>query len=358
MGRAVSGAPDILRRVETLSQRDLNRALLARQGLLEPLALGLPAALDAVCGIQAQYAPSMYVGAWSRMRGLARDDVTRALERREVVQATLLRGTIHLVSPQDYWAFALAIREERRTWWLRATAKAGAPRAAGMERAGATLRAALADGATLRRAEIDELLGKQTAHGIGMWVDLVRVPPSGTWERRRADVFGLAEDWIGPPAVDGDPLEHLVARYLRAFGPASRKDVASFTGLKLGDLKPALAALEPERYGSESGEELLDVPDAPLPGGDVAAPVRFLPTWDAALLVHARRTQVLPERFRPRIFHVKMPQSVPTFLVDGAVAGTWRWVDGEIVLEPFEPLPGDVLAEVRAAAEPLAAFHA
>ena len=204
----------------------------------------------------------------------------------------------------------------------------GAPRAAGMERAGATLRAALADGATLRRAEIDELLGKQTAHGIGMWVDLVRVPPSGTWERRRADVFGLAEDWIGPPAVDGDPLEHLVARYLRAFGPASRKDVASFTGLKLGDLKPALAALGPERYASESGDELLDMPGAPLPGGDVAAPVRFLPTWDAALLVHARRTQVLPERFRPRIFHVKMPQSVPTFLVDGAVAGTWRWVDG------------------------------
>ena len=342
----------------TLSQRDLNRALLARQGLLEPLDLPLPDALDAVCGIQAQYAPSMYVGSWSRMRGLSRADVTGALERREVVQATLLRGTIHLVSPRDYWAFALAIREERRTWWLRATAKQDAPRAAGMERAAETLRAALADGATLRRAEIDALLGKRAAHGIGLWVDMVRVPPSGTWERRRADCFGLAEDWIGPPAVDGDPVEHLVARYLRAFGPASRKDVASFTGLKLGQLKPALEALELERYATEDGEELLDVPGGLLPGGDVPAPVRFLPTWDATLLVHARRTQVLPERFRPLIFNVKMPQSVPTFMVDGAVAGTWKWVDGEIVLDVFEPLASGALDEVRAAAGPLAAFHA
>ena len=342
----------------TLSQRDLNRALLARQGLLEPLGLPLPDALDAVCGIQAQYAPSMYVGSWSRMRGLARADVTGALERREVVQATLLRGTIHLVSPGDYWATALAIREERRAWWLRATAKQGAPREDEMKRAAGRLRKALAGGATLRRTEIDELLGKQTAHGIGMWVDMVRVPPSGTWERRRADRFGLAEDWIGPPAVDGDPVERLVARYLRAFGPASRKDVASFTGLKLGQLKPALAALPLERYASEEGEELLDVPDGLLPGGDVAAPIRFIPTWDAALLVHARRTQVLPERFRPLIFNVKMPQSVPTFMVDGSVAGTWKWVDGEIVLDAFEPLASGVLDEVRAAAGPLAAFHA
>ena len=100
------------------------------------------------------------------------------------------------------------------------------------------------------------------------------------------------------------------------------------------------------------------MPDGALPGGDVPAPVRFLPTWDAALLVHARRTGVLPERFRPRIFHVRMPQSVPTFVVDGAVAGTWKWVEGEIVLEEFEPLAAEVREAVEAAAMPLAAFHA
>jgi hypothetical protein len=343
--------------VETLSRRDLNRALLARQGLLAPLDAPLPAALDALCGIQAQYAPSMYVGLRARLRAFARDDLTRALERREVVQATLLRVTIHLVSPQDFWPFALATRAARRTWWLRAR-RADAPPEAAMERAAERLRGELAGGATLRRTEVEALVGKVVAHGIGLWVDLVRVPPAGTWERRRADVFGLAEDWIGPPAVDGDPVEHLVARYLRAFGPASRKDVASFTGLKLGELAPALEALEPARFASEDGEALLDLPGGALPGASVDAPVRFLPTWDAALLVHARRTGVLPERFRPLIFHTRNPHSLPTFLVDGEVAGTWKHEDGAIRIAPFEPLPAAAREAVEAAAALLAAFHA
>ena len=346
----------MLARVETLSRRDLNRALLARQGLLEPLDLPLPAALEAVCGIQAQYAPSMYVGLWSRLRRFARDDLTHALEQRTVVQATLLRVTIHAVSPEDFWPFALATRAARRTWWLRAM-RADAPPEAELERAAERLRAELAGGATLRRAEVEALVGKVLTRGVGLWVDLVRVPPAGTWERRRADVFGLAEDWIGPPAVRGDPVEHLVARYLRAFGPASRKDVASFTGLKLGDLRPALAALELVRYASEDGEELLDVPGGALPGSAVAAPIRFLPTWDAALLVHARRAGVLPERFRPLVFHVRNPHSLPTFLVDGEVAGAWKHEDGAIRLDPFEPLTPAAREAVEAAALPLVAFH-
>ncbi|HZB78131.1 MAG TPA: winged helix DNA-binding domain-containing protein [Solirubrobacteraceae bacterium] len=347
----------MLARVETLSRRDLNRALLARQGLLEPLDLPLPAALEAVCGIQAQYAPSMYIGLWSRLHRFARDDLTRALEQRAVVQATLLRVTIHAVSPADFWAFALATRTARRRWWLRAM-RADAPPEAELERAAERLRAALAGGATLRRTEIEALVGKVLTRGVGLWVDLVRVPPAGTWERRRADVFGLAEDWIGPPAVRGDPVEHLVTRYLRAFGPASRNDVASFTGLKLGDLRPALAALELVRYASEDGEELLDVPGGALPGGALAAPVRFLPTWDAALLVHARRTGVLPERFRRLVFHTRNPHSVPTFLVDGEVAGAWKHEDGAIRLDPFEPLPPAAREAVEAEAVPLAGFHA
>jgi hypothetical protein len=299
----------------------------------------------------------MYIGLWSRLHRFARDDLTRALEQRAVVQATLLRVTIHAVSPEDFWAFALATRTARRRWWLRAM-RADAPPEAELERAAERLRAALAGGATLRRTEIEALVGKVLTRGVGLWVDLVRVPPAGTWERRRADVFGLAEDWIGPPAVRGDPVEHLVTRYLRAFGPASRNDVASFTGLKLGDLRPALAALELVRYASEDGEELLDVPGGALPGGALAAPVRFLPTWDAALLVHARRTGVLPERFRRLVFHTRNPHSVPTFLVDGEVAGAWKHEDGAIRLDPFEPLPPAAREAVEAEAVPLAGFHA
>ena len=129
-------------------------------------------------------------------------------------------------------------------------------------------------------------------------------------------------------------MEHLVRSYLAAFGPATRKDVQSFTGLSLTTLKPVLERIGPEQL--EDG--LLDLPEAPRPDPDTPAPPRYLPTFDATLLVHARRTQILPEAYRPRIFNTKTPHSKPTFLVDGAVAGTWTYEDGRVVRDEFEPL--------------------
>ena len=87
-------------------------------------------------------------------------------------------------------------------------------------------------------------------------------------------------------------------------------------------------------------------------------PVRLLPTWDATLLVHARPTQVLPERFRPLVFNARLGQSVGTFLVDGQVAGTWRFDAGQVRTDPFEQLPPGTRDEVEAEAERLGAFHA
>ena len=342
----------------TLTRRELNRALLARQLLLERGRMPLPRALEQVGGIQAQYAPSMYIGLWSRLDGLERDAVTAALVDRSAVQATLMRVTIHLVSREDFWPFALATREVRRALWLRSRPEPVSARA--MTGAARTLRDRLSGGRELRRTEIEALVGKARAHGAGLWLDLVRAPPSGTWERRRADVFALAEDWVGPPPqLDATAAAgHLVRRYLGGFGPASRKDVASFTGIPLTPLDKVLARLELRRFASEDGEELLDVPDGPLPDPDAPAPPRFLGTWDATLLAHARRAGVLPEDHRPRLFSTKTPHSFPTFLVDGAVAGTWRHERGEIELAPFAPLGAADERALRAEAERLAAFHA
>jgi hypothetical protein len=343
--------------VRTLTRRELNRALLARQLLLERGELPLPAALERVAGIQAQYAPSMYVGLWSRLAGFERGALTAALERREVVQGTLMRVTIHLVSRADYWPFALATRTARRERWLRSVRDA--PSAAAMAGAARTLRRRLAEDGQLRRADVEQLLGKTRAHGIGLWLDLVRVPPSGTWERRRADVYGAAEDWIGPPEITARAAaEHLVQRYLEGFGPATAKDVASFTGLTVTALKPALSALELCRFRSEDGEELLDVADGPLPDPETPAPPRFLPTWDATLLVHARRTGLLPEEHRSKLFGIKTPHSFPTFLVDGAVAGAWRYEDGRVTLEPGTKLDRATRHALDEEAERLALFHA
>ena len=299
----------------------------------------------------------MYVGLWSRLARFERGDLTAALERREVVQATLLRITIHLVSRADFWPFALASRAVRRTLWLRATPDA--PSAAAMAGAARTLRRRLRRDGVLRRAEIEELLGRQRARGAGLWVDLVRAPPSGTWERRRADLYALAEDWIGPPELTvRAATELLVRRYLGGFGPASAKDVASFTGLGAAAIAPVLSRLELVRFRSADGDELLDLPGRPLPDPETPAPPRFLPTWDATLLVHARRTGVLPEEHRPKLFSTKTPHSFPSFLVDGAVAGRWRHERGRIELEPFGRLDPATRRALDDEAERLVALHA
>ena len=336
-----------------LTQRELNRALLARQLLLEPGKGSLAKTLERIGGIQAQYAPSMYIGLWSRMEGFERDSLTRALERRRVVQGTSLRQTIHLLSPAQWWRYAIATRESRRDAWLayrkdvkRAEISAGARRA----------RKALA-GRSLNREELKDVVGIGSVGitGVNNWLDLVRVPPSGTWERRSANVFALAEDWLGPePELDVEEAQRETVRdYLRAFGPAAPADIVSWSGLPTKVVHEVLGKLELRRFRDEQGKELVDLPRQPLPDPETPAPVRFLPTWDAALLAHARRTQILPEEHRPRVFNVKTPQSTPTLLVDGTVVGTWQFVRGSIRIETFSRLDRAVQREVDEAAERL-----
>jgi hypothetical protein len=342
-----------------LGERELNRALLARQLLLEPGRMSVPKALERVGGIQAQYAPSMYVGLYARLEGFERDALTRALERRAVVQGTLLRATIHLVAPADWWRWAAAIRRERRASWLRYQRRE--PTAKQMAAAARRVRPRLANG-PLTRAEMQELigLGSRGVNGMSLWLDLVRVPPSGTWERRRADLFGDAEWWLGPaPEIsEADATTELVRAYLRGFGPTTPKDASSWAGISVKRVNAALGALQLRRFRSEAGEELFDLPRAPLPDPETPAPVRFLPTWDATLLAHARRTQILPEAYRARIFNTKTPQSMPSFLVDGQVAGSWRFEKGRVKPEPFHRLDPATRRELNAEAERLAEFHA
>jgi hypothetical protein len=341
-----------------LAQRELNRALLARQLLLERARTPLPRALERVGGIQAQYAPSTYIGLWSRLAGFERDTLTRALERRSVVQGTIMRTTIHLVSAGDYWPLTLAVRETRNEHWLKAHRGRIDPRK--LSAAAKRLRPQLAKG-PMRQAEIDDFLGGDPAsrNGVGVLLDLVRVPPSGTWERRRADIYALAENWVGPANVDRDEaLDLLVRRYLSGFGPATKNEIASWAGLPPKEIAPALERLELRTFRAEDGKALLDLRRAPMPDPETPAPARLLPTWDATLLAHARRTQILPEKYRARVFHVKVPQSVSTFLVDGQVAGTWRYEKGRISVSPFHRLDKATRRELDEEAEGLAAFHA
>ena len=378
-----------------LTTGELNRALLARQLLLDRADLPPDRALAALCGLQTQHAPSGYVGLWSRTAGFRRADLTDALHRAAVVQGWVMRCTIHMVAAADYAPFTAAVRTARRAYWLRAEKRATG---LDMPAVAAEVRRVLADGPLPQPRLVAHLVAagfpKIAWAGAQLWVDLLRVPPAGTWDRPRANIFALAEHVLpGLSPVPGATLDEppdedaardlLVLRYLRAFGPASAHDAASFTGLPLAEVRAVLTRLTLRRFHDEAGGELVDVPDGPLPDAATPAPVRFLPTWDATLLVHARRTQLLPEVYRSRVFAVTMPRSVPTFLVDGQVAGTWRYADGHgdracevtdqhsvardgvgerqrggVVAMPFHDLPAAAHRALDAEAERLAAFHA
>jgi hypothetical protein len=343
----------------TITQRELNRTLLARQMLLERAQVTAPEALERMGGLQAQYAPAMYIGLWSRLANFERDDLTRALERPKVAQGTLQRATIHLVSADDYWPFALAVRDARRAWWL------------GAQRHNAThsemtllakrLRARLRERSPLTRKQIDEITGgaERTA-GVNLWLDLVRVPPSGTWERRRADLYAAAENWLGPPPAGLDvegATAHVVKRYLSGFGPATIAEIANWAGLRPNAVTLAVGALKTRTFRAENGDELVDLPRAPLADADTPAPVRFLPVWDATLLAHARRALVIREEDRGRVFNTKTPHSLNTFLVDGQVAGTWHTDKGKIKIDPFGKLNATIRKELNGEADRLTAFH-
>lgn len=357
-GGSAARAPRLRRVAErTLSQRERNRALLARQLLLERADLPIPRAVERIGGIQAQYAPSAYIGLWTRLRTLRRGALTSALERRSVVQGTLMRSTIHLVSAREYPALAAGVRAARRGGWLRAAR--GVADGGTMARTAERLRVLLADG-PLPRRELLRLLDVDPRiwNGVGLWVDLIRVPPSGTWERRSADLYGLADAWIDLPEVaEADGIELLIRRYLGGFGPSSTKEISGWSGVAPKSLEPSLAGMRLRRFRSERGEMLHDLPRAPLPAPDAPAPVRFLPTWDATLLANERETQILPDHHRPRVFNTKTPHSVPTFLVDGQVAGMWRFDEGRVGVVPFGRLPGSVRRAVDDEAERLRAFH-
>ena len=343
-----------------LSQRELNRSLLARQLLLERAHLAIPRALERIGGIQNQYAPNAYIRLWSCLEGFRRDDLTRALERRTVIQGTLMRETIHVVSKRDYALLAAGIRGSGQEWWSRVNK---VPADVDMSTFAGRARRFLL-GSVRSRAEIEEFMRSSefpqaSSWGFAHWLDLIRVPPSGTWEQRRAHLFALAEEWMGTlETSEEDGVEHLVRRYLGGFGPASRTDIASWSKVSRSRLDPVLARMTLRRFRDEQGKELIDVPRAPLPDPETPAPVRFLPTWDATLLVHARRSGILPEKYRPRVFSTKTPHSVGTFLVDGAVAGAWRYDAGSVAATPFHRLDRAALRDVREEADRLAAFHA
>jgi len=350
--------------MRTLTLRELNRATLARQLLLRRHRLTVRQALERTAGLQAQWPPSPYIGLWTRLDAFRADDLVRAVGRRHVVKATLMRTTLHLVTARDYLAFAGIFRASRIRHLERQLAAFG--ESADFAEEGARLEAFAAE-RPRSRPELLALLGRPKLtieerapwlvwYGLSAYAGLINGPDASAWRWHTGrSTFVPARTWLGADGEAGDgAAAHLIRRYLAAFGPASRADAAQWTGMARSVVDRGLAGLELRRFHDELGRELYDIPRAPLPGADAPAPVRLLPRFDNLVLSHADRRRVISDEHRALV--IQGGEVLPTFLVDGFVAGIWSLDGGRVRLEAFAPLSKQARRELDAEACRLEGF--
>ena len=348
--------------MRVLTLRELNRALLARQLLLRRARLPVARAVERVGALQAQWPPSPYIALWSRLEGFRREQLLRAVERRQIVKATLMRMTLHHVSAGDYIAYAGLIVSRRAASLERRAQRSDVDQLVAAAVAYATeeprSRPELLTFLSLPRTTTQDRRAWLIWHLLTARAELVHIPDGSIWRPHTGkSKYVPAQSWLGAPSMDGeDAAAQLVRRYLSAFGPATRADAAQWSGLPRATLEPGFARLKLRRFQDEQGRELLDVPRAPLPNGDVPAPPRFLPRWDSTLLAYDNRSRILPDEYRKLVIR-NNGDVQQTFLLDGFVAGFWHLVDGRIELEPLERLPARVRRELEREAKALAAFH-
>ncbi len=338
--------------VRVLSERELNRALLARQLLLERKRLSVAAALERIGGLQAQHGPSPHIALWSRLQGFQPNQLDKALRDRKAVKATLMRVTLHIVSTRDYYAFEPALRVARAAWWADVGPRAGVE--FDFEEVGRRTLELVGTGerapAELKESTLGLTKGPEPSAGFH-WrlavgsASLVHTPPSGFWGHHGPGRFASAAGWLGRAVTpEDDDVALLVRRHLGAFGPATRGDVSSWSGLPASALAPGFERLKLQEFRDDRGRRLYDLPRQPLPPADTRPPVRFLPKWDSTILAYVapERSRILPERFRKTVIR-KNGDVLPTFLIDGFVAGSWSVKRttkvAALLLEAFEPVP-------------------
>jgi hypothetical protein len=307
--------------------------------LLERERVSAARAVERLAGMQAQEPKPPFVGLWSRVEGFEADDLRAALRSGDVVRATLMRGTLHLIEAAGYGPLRAALRP----------ALEDMPRLLGSRAEGLVLEDVLPVARELlaerprtfseTRALLSERFPEVNERALGfvvrMNLPLTMVPTDDPWGFARDSKFALAKEEPGDPAL-------LVRRYLRAYGPATVADAQTWSGMK--GLKPVFESIRDELdvLEDDRGRELFDLPGAPRPGADAPAPPRFLPEFDSLVLAHADRTRLIADEHRGEVV-TKNLRVRATFLWDGMAAGTWKAErkrkKATLTLSPFVSLP-------------------
>lgn len=348
----------------TLSLRQLNRATLERQLLLRRSTLAVPDAVEHLLGLQAQVPLVPYTTLWSRLEAFTPAWLADPLRERTLVRASLMRSTVHLVSADD----ALRLRPHMQV--VLARAFGGTAWARTLRQQGADLDAVMAAGRRAlderprNRAALGPLLAQEfpgldvesMTIAVTYLVPVVQATPRGVWGERAQPRWMTMSGWLGDRQPTPLDLATLVQRYLRAFGPATVKDVQAWCGLtRLREVADGLGS-RLRRYRSDDGAELLDLADATLPDPDTPAPVRFLAEYDNATLGYADRRRILADGDHEWLA-AGPGGAVGSVLVDGHVRATWalRRSGPSVSLEVHQAVRLDdaTRAEVEAEAQRL-----
>jgi hypothetical protein len=351
---------------DVLSVRQLNRATLARQMLLARERTSPLRVIERLVAMQAQWARPPFLGLWSRVEGFERADLMALLQKRKVVRATLLRGTLHLASAKDFIALRPMIQPVLDAG-LQAILRARGARV-DIDRLVDQARGILAEGPRTFEELREQFLRanpkadeRAMGYAVRMSLPLVQVPigTEAAWAFPTQPSFALADGWLGSAIARAPaPPGPLVLRYLAAYGPSSVADVQAWSGLR--GLRETVEALRPKLrvFRDESGRELFDLPQAPRPDEDVPAPVRLVADYDNLIATRADE-RFVARRDRPRVF-LSALRIAATVLVDGFVAGAWKLerkkAAATVTIQPFAKLSPRTRNEVAAEAEAVARF--
>jgi hypothetical protein len=346
----------------TLTDRALNRALLRRQLLLRRRRIRVADAVEHLIALQAQVPRDPYVGLWSRVDGFRPEELSDLIADRRAVRMGLLRATLHLVTARDALRLRPAIDPA-----IRRAYRTGSPFARQLEGLDESevvaFAAKLLEERPRTRSELGPLLAERwperdpsaLAYAASYLLPLVQVTPRGLWRRSGPSAFTTLGSWLGAPPDEDAAPDEVILRYLGAFGPSTVADVQAWSGLPT--LRPAIERLRPRlrTFRDERGRELFDVPEAPIPDGDVPAAPRFLPEYDNAFLAHADRSRIVSESHRRRMFIVGWGQ----LIVDGFIAARWRVdpsLERTLVVQPYRRLSAPERSEIADEAVRLLSF--
>lgn len=343
--------------MRTLTRPELTAALAARQLLLERGRMTPAEAIRRLTPLQGQHASAPYVALAARLDGFAREDLEMAIDARALVKTTLMRLTLHLADAAEYPAYAQLARQGRLRAWQKRYAHLDEARVA----------TELGDWFAEPRTneQIRERVRRYEGVPDGHWepvifartvLPLVQLPPAGFWSERRRPSF-VVDPRPLPSPVEAAAL--VLRRYLGAFGPASRRDLASWAGVAQRDFAEALERVPTVSYRDEHDTELHDLPNQPLPPASTPLPVRLLGRWDQALLAYAQRDRIIPPDVQPLNLTLSGDQTVT---VDGRVAASWllsrQRERVQVTIAPHVEVRRAARAQIRAEAKRTVRFCA